>query len=81
MLSDSCTVVNQGWTPLANELSIGDGVQTRLKGGDHLHKQRHLLFLKHPYARDDKGEIMNIGTPKIREITTPDQLREKLLTN
>jgi ABC-type dipeptide/oligopeptide/nickel transport system ATPase subunit len=33
------------------------------------------------YVRDEKGEIMNIGTPEIRDITTPDQLREKLLTN
>ena len=32
------------------------------------------------YVRDEKGEIINIGTPQIREITTPDQLREKLLT-
>ena len=34
-----------------------------------------------PYARDESGEIINISTPKIKEITTPDQLREKLLTN
>ena len=33
------------------------------------------------YARDEKGEIMNISTPEIKEITTPDQIREKLLVS
>lgn len=33
------------------------------------------------YARNDEGEIINIGTPKIKEMITPDELREKLQTH
>jgi hypothetical protein len=33
------------------------------------------------YVRGFNGEIMNIGTPEIKEITTPDELRQKLLAN
>ena len=33
------------------------------------------------YARDENRELLNIRAPEIKEITTPDQIREKLALN
>jgi ABC-type dipeptide/oligopeptide/nickel transport system ATPase component len=44
-------------------------------------KRKKYYTVIFPYARDESGEIVNIRAPEIKEITTPDQLREKLLTN
>jgi energy-coupling factor transporter ATP-binding protein EcfA2 len=33
------------------------------------------------YARDQFGKLLNISTPEIKEITTPEELKQKLLAN